>query len=999
MDADKLPLASLLPLRSVVVTLRLLEDSAPAFFHQPALAAFLRYLADSPEGFERCIRLDAPESGRVSYRAGEHYRFTLICLAGGEAMLRTLLRHLAGLPGSSPKTGRRLPFRDNCKLAALHDAFSAEPVAGFDELSAYAFDTLRQEAELWRGYGRLSWQHLSPARLLKAKEQRGDAKGEARYCRNRADVDAALLSARLHDSLAELLRARGVMTPPRPAAPAMDIADGHLFWLDAAYTDGEGKSHVMGGMGGRLELVFPEPMPVEWLQQAILGQYTGLGQRAAFGFGRYRLESPEGAFSYRRALPAASLLTRARDEGNLAEAWRHVRAKCEQRREPVGDAEDQAWEDEDSALLLEDAQASTDEMPLERLQRALDKALQGDYLPPPLFGLIKTTSSGGVRPLAIPPFFDRVLQRAVAQVLSPALEASQYRHSYGYRAGRSRFNARDAVQAASREGYRWVYESDIEDFFDSVDRGRLEVRLRALYGEDPLVDLLLAWMGQPVEYAGQTIARRAGLPQGSPLSPAMANVMLDDFDSDMEVLGFKLIRFADDFVVLCKSPEQAAEAQRAAAASLAEHGLNLNPDKTRIVATGDGFRYLGYLFVNDMAVDVAGHQLETQGQPDIPPKSWLARLGERAAVPVGLPSPPALLPAGEGKGARDNIAPSGVMPVVTAKIGAMDELGQLLCITGEHATLSTHADRLRVERDEQILHDLPWSHLQAVVLFGNHTLTTPALQAALKNAVPVHFAGALGGYRGVLWTGRPAEPGCGLWLKQANLFADPALCLVLAKEIVAARVRHLRETLRLRGDTEAAGRLKTRLDNVALAQDLAALNGVEGAATREFFQAMTGLLPPEWQFNGRNRQPPRDPANALLSFGYTLLNGYVETLLHADGLLPWLGFYHQAHGRHATLASDLMEPFRHLVERTVLSAIQRQELKPQDFFNATNGACMMQKDARRAFLTRLLERFNTPLAAHGEEVALTPVQHIHRQNASLIRWLNHGEPFQAFRTR
>jgi len=136
---------------------------------------------------------------------------------------------------------------------------------------------------------------------------------------------------------------------------------------------------------------------------------------------------------------------------------------------------------------------------------------------------------------------------------------------------------------------------------------------------------------------------------------------------------------------------------------------------------------------------------------------------------------------------------------------------------------------------------------------------------------------------------------------------------------------------------------------------------------------MGGLLPPEWGFTGRNRQPPRDPANALLSFGYTLLNGYVETLLHADGLLPWLGFYHQAHGRHATLASDLMEPFRHLVERTVLSAVQRHELKAQDFFIAANGACMMQKEARRVFFAQLLDRFNTPLAAYGEDVALTPV--------------------------
>lgn len=1018
MDAASLDLPSLLPLRSAVVTLRWLEDSAPAFFHQPALGAFLRYLAGSPEGFERCIRFDAPESGRIAYRAGEFYRFALLCLAGGEPVLQTLLRNLARLPASSPKTDRPLPFRDNCALVALHDAFSAQPVAGFEAFSAYDFDTLRQEAELWRDLGGLSWQFLAPARLLKAKERRGEARGEARYCRGRADVDAALLSDRLYDSLSELLRARGVATPPRPEAPAMQIADGQVFWLDAAYTDALGGEHAIGGMGGRLDLAFPEPPPADWLRQAILGQYTGFGQRAAFGFGRYRLESPEGAFSYRRPLPAASLLAKAREEGNLAEAWRHIRANREgvqgstctelQSLRPgkipplprplsLEGEGSEFGEGASLALHSEDPGETPEEMPLERLQLALDRALQGDYRPPPLLGSILATPSGGVRPLAVPPFFDRVLQRAVAQVLCPALEAAQYRHSYGYRAGRSRLNARDAIQTACREGYGWVYESDIEDFFDSVDRRRLEVRLRGLYGEDPLVDLLLAWMGQPVEYQGQTIARPLGLPQGSPISPAMANLMLDDFDSDLETLGFKLIRFADDFLVLCKSPEQAELAHRAAVESLAEHGLALNPGKTRIGKTSDGFRYLGYLFVNDMAVDVSGHKQEAQGRPEIPPHSWLARLGERTPRALEGPDPQqkdakAPLPlAGEGLGRGGTKPP--------AKIGSMDELGQLVCVSGAHATLSTHADRLRVERDGETLHDLPWGHLQAVIVLGGHTLTTPALQAALGQGVPVHFADSTGGYRGVLWTGQPREPGCGLWLKQANLFADPALCLALAQEIVAARLRHLRETLRLRGATDAAERLKAQLDSLAQAGSLEALNGLEGAATRAFFQAMAEWLPPAWGFSGRNRRPPRDPANALLSFGYTVLHGYVETLLHADGLLPWLGFYHQAHGRHATLASDLMEPFRHLVERVVLSAIQRRELKPGDFFTTAEGACMMQAEARRAFLAQLLERFNSPLSAYGDDEPRTPVQHIHRQNLALIRWLMQGEAFRAFRTR
>ena len=316
-----LPLTELFPLRSVAVTLRFLQASRPGDFHQPALGAFLRFLAGSPEGFKRLIRFDAPESGRIAYQPGQCYRFTLICLAGGEPMFKTLLGNLAKLPGSSPQQDRPLPFRDNCALAALHDSFTAEAVQGFEDLSAYDFANLQQEAELWRGCARLTWHMLSPARLLKAKARRGNVKGEARYCRNLSDLDGNLLTARLYDSLAELLRSRGVATPPRPPAPPVQIDQGHLFWQDADYTDAVGGSHVIGGMSGRLELAFPEPPPVEWLHWAIGGQYTGLGQRTAFGLGRYQLQAPDGGVSCRRTLPAASWLTLARAEGKLQEAY------------------------------------------------------------------------------------------------------------------------------------------------------------------------------------------------------------------------------------------------------------------------------------------------------------------------------------------------------------------------------------------------------------------------------------------------------------------------------------------------------------------------------------------------------------------------------------------------------------------------------------------------------------------------------------------------------
>jgi len=111
-----LDLQSLLPLKAMVITLEAVGESRPGFFHHPALTAYLKFLADSPAGYSRFVRIDAPETGRPYYLPGDYYRFMLIGLNGSDAVLDLLSQRLAKLPYSAPRIGSRIPFSDNWRL-------------------------------------------------------------------------------------------------------------------------------------------------------------------------------------------------------------------------------------------------------------------------------------------------------------------------------------------------------------------------------------------------------------------------------------------------------------------------------------------------------------------------------------------------------------------------------------------------------------------------------------------------------------------------------------------------------------------------------------------------------------------------------------------------------------------------------------------------------------------------------------------------------------------
>jgi RNA-directed DNA polymerase len=201
------------------------------------------------------------------------------------------------------------------------------------------------------------------------------------------------------------------------------------------------------------------------------------------------------------------------------------------------------------------------------------------------------------RPLGIPTVRDRVVQTALLHVLEPIFDAAFARHSYGFRHGRGCHHALERVEALLKEGYVYVVDADLKSYFDTIPHDRLLDRVREKVSDSRVLRMIQMFLEQGVMDGLSQWVPEEGTPQGAVISPLLANVYLNPLDHLLEDAGLAMARYADDFVILCRSREDAERALALVEAWVAENGLTLHPTKTRIVdARTEGFDFLGYHF-------------------------------------------------------------------------------------------------------------------------------------------------------------------------------------------------------------------------------------------------------------------------------------------------------------------------------------------------------------------------------------------------------------------
>jgi RNA-directed DNA polymerase len=236
----------------------------------------------------------------------------------------------------------------------------------------------------------------------------------------------------------------------------------------------------------------------------------------------------------------------------------------------------------------------------ERYLEELQQSLEDDsYRPHPVKRVEIPKGDGRTRPLGIPTVKDRIVQTALKMVVEPIFETQFRPGSYGFRPGRSCKDALREVDRLLKEGFTWVVDADLQSYFDSIPHDRLMTLVAASISDGPVLSLLEGFLQQDIMKDMARWRPTTGTPQGAVISPLLANLYLHPLDLLIEQSGLQMVRYADDFVILCRTQQEALAALRQVEAWTATNGLTLHPDKTRVgdsSQSGQGFDFLGYRF-------------------------------------------------------------------------------------------------------------------------------------------------------------------------------------------------------------------------------------------------------------------------------------------------------------------------------------------------------------------------------------------------------------------
>jgi CRISPR-associated protein Cas1 len=329
----------------------------------------------------------------------------------------------------------------------------------------------------------------------------------------------------------------------------------------------------------------------------------------------------------------------------------------------------------------------------------------------------------------------------------------------------------------------------------------------------------------------------------------------------------------------------------------------------------------------------------------------------------------------------------------------------VLYVSEQGTSIRKTSRRLIVAKDEAVLQVVRLSDLEQVVIYGNVQLTTQAMTTLLDAGIETVFLSQSGRFRGRL---APAESkNIPLRIAQFQRYQDDAFRLSIARSIVAAKIRNGMAVLKRYGRNhpevgldEALEQMETAHEKTEHQTTLSALMGVEGSASAAYFRAYGSMFRRELQFSVRSRRPPRDPVNALLSLGYTLLTSETAGALAGHGLDYHIGLFHEIEYGRPSLALDLVEEFRApIVDRFTLTLVNRGVIGAKDFEGNSDEGFLMNDAARKRYFNLYERMMTTPFTERYATESVTFRSLLRRQAHCLVKAIGDSSTYEPYAHR
>ncbi len=566
------------------------------------------------------------------------------------------------------------------------------------------------------------------------------------------------------------------------------------------------------------------------------------------------------------------------------------------------------------------------------LDNARKQLLRLDLHPGESLTFRKRSHNGNFRIINVQNIHERHLLLSILRQIDNSLDRLISPNCYSYRSGKDYHQAAKRVFSYFRQGFKHGIKADISSYFDSIPRHNLRLLLYGLFNLDAITGVI----------SGYLLSDGVGIPQGNPISPLLSNLYLIPFDKEIKNRGWQLVRYADDFCIFA-TPETPEELTLASVSSIMQKlGLSISAEKSTLFTPADSITYCGY--------QIDSKQCNKIKQP--PPIDY-----ESNGIPAFQ---------------EDMIK------------------GKPLYLSYKDSYARVDNSSIIIQRDEGNK-TFSMKEISRIIIIGKPRVSAGLIQQALIHQKPVSFMSimghSLGGFAQQHKTYSPQSVYNSVSKDWNTYLTD------YVRALVAAKIHNQRTVLKLNSIIEP--RLKELELSLGDCTECDSLRGKEGAASVIYWNHFRELVKP-LSFPRRAYHPPEGPVNSLLSIGYSILYFRISECLSATQLNPYEGMFHQPRGMHQALASDMIEPFRFLIDRIVLSLIHNQQVSEQDFIPCEySNFKRLASEAMKNYIHRYEFTMRNEVKIGEENLSWALV--IDKSAAQLMRCLRLGIDFKPHR--